>query len=43
MSNSLRFLRNYIHDTPDATLEDVLNDDEFIEELGLKEESFLSL
>ena len=37
------FLNKYIEDTELCSLEEVLNDEEFLEELNLKNENFITL
>ncbi len=42
----MSFLENYINqnlNNPDLTLEDIINDEEFLEELQKKDEKFLDL
>lgn len=40
---SERFLKKYIQDNADVPLEEVLDDEEFLEELQLKDNIFISL
>jgi hypothetical protein len=43
---SMGFLRNYVKENinnPDTTLDDILNDEEFLEELQKKDETFVNL
>ena len=42
MNSSLGFLRKYISDNPDCDLIEILNDDEFLDELKVKDETFLN-
>jgi hypothetical protein len=39
--NTVGFLRKYIKENQDLTFEEVLNDEEFLEELRIKDEIFL--
>jgi hypothetical protein len=42
MNSSLGFLRKYIIDNPESDIIEILNDDEFLDELKVKDESFLN-
>jgi hypothetical protein len=40
--NNVGFLRNYINENPTITLDEVLDDEEFLEELKIKNDTFLN-
>lgn len=41
MNSSLGFLRKYVTENPDCDLFEVLNDEEFLDELKLQDEIFI--
>jgi hypothetical protein len=41
MNSSLGYLRKYIIDNPDTDIIEILNDEEFLDELKVKDEYFL--
>lgn len=43
MNSSIGFLRNYIIDNPNCDLFEILNDEEFLDELKVKDDSFMNL
>jgi len=41
MSSAIVFLRKHVVNNPNCDLEEVLNDEEFLDELKIKDENFL--
>ena len=41
MNTSLGFLRKYVSENPNCDLYEVLNDEEFLDELKVQDESFM--
>lgn len=42
MSSALGFLRKHIQNNPKCSIEEVLSDEEFLDELKIKDETFLN-
>ena len=41
MSSAIGFLRKHVENNPNCELEEVLNDEEFLDELKIRDEKFL--
>jgi len=41
MSSAIGFLRKHVEKNPNCNIEEVLNDEEFLDELKIKDENFL--
>ncbi len=42
MSSAIGFLRKHVQNNPNCDIEEVLNDEEFLDELKIKDESFIN-